>query len=118
TLALVHLCRGKFAEGKDWADRSAKIRGHVGGFQIELTLLYALASKDVDLARRAIAQAGQVEWSLPPDTKVLEQTDEALAAFSDHSRSPPDLAKAPREVEGFASNSALFLAAVAAFVGQ
>src|SRR6266536_198473 len=34
TRALVHLCRGEFAEGKDWADRSAKIRGHVGGFQI------------------------------------------------------------------------------------
>src|SRR6266567_3693504 len=95
--ALVHLCRGEFAEGKDWADRSAKIRGHVGGFQIELALLYALASKDVDLARRAIAQAGQVEWSRPPPTKVLELTDEALAAFGDHSRSSPDLAKAPRE---------------------
>ena len=118
TRALVHLCRGEFAEGKDWADRSAKIRGHVGGFQIELALLYALASKDVDLARRAIAQAGQVEWSRPPETKVLEQTDEALAAFSDHSRSPPDLAKAPREVEGSRSTGNLFLAAVAAFVGQ
>src|SRR6266702_2791334 len=37
TRALVHFCRGEFAEGKDWADRSAKIRGHVGGFQTELT---------------------------------------------------------------------------------
>jgi TolB-like protein len=118
TRALVHLCRGEFAEGKDSADRSAKIRGHVGGFQTELTLLYALASKDVDLARRAIAQAGQVEWSLPPDTKVLKLTDEALAALIDHSRSPPDLANAPREVQGFVSNGNLFLAAVAAFVGQ
>jgi TolB-like protein len=118
TRALVHFCRGEFAEGKDWADRSAKIRGHVGGFQIELTLVYALASKDVDLARRAIAQAGQVEWSLPPDTKVLKLTDEALAALTDHSQSPPDLAKAPREVQGFVSNGNLFLAAVAAFVGQ
>src|SRR6266496_1848469 len=106
TRALVHLCRGEFAEGKDWADRSAKIRGHVGGFQIELALLYALASKDVDLARSAIAQAGQVEWSLAPDTKVLKLTDEALAAFSDHSRSPPDLAKAPGEVQGFRSPQA------------
>src|SRR6266496_1681281 len=118
TRALVHFCRGEFAEGKDWADRSAKIRGHVGGFQIELALLYALASKDVDLARSAIAQAGQVEWSLPPDTKVLKLTDEALAAFGDHSRSSPDLAKAPREVQGFRSTGNLFLAAVAAFVGQ
>src|SRR6266496_246314 len=106
TRALVHLCRGEFAEGKDWADRSAKIRGHVGGFQTELTLLYALASKDVDLARSAIAQAGQVEWSLPPDTKVLKLTDEALAAFGDHSRSSPDLAKAPGEVQGFRSPQA------------
>ncbi len=106
TRALVHLCRGEFAEGKEWADRSAKIRGHVGGFQIELALLYALASKDVDLARSAIAQAGQVEWSLAPDTKVLKLTDEALAAFSDHSRSPPDLAKAPGEVQGFRSPQA------------
>jgi TolB-like protein len=118
TRALVHFCRGEFAEGKDWVDRSAKIRGHVGGFQTELTLLYALASKDVDLARRAIAQAGQVEWSLPPDTKVLKLTDEALAALTDHSQSPPNLAKAPREVQGFVSNGNLFLAAVAAFVGQ
>src|SRR6266496_4697227 len=116
--ALAHLCRGELAEGKDWADRSAKIRGHVGGFQTELALLYALASKDVDLARSAIAQAGQVEWSLPPDTKVLKLTDEALAAFGDHSRSSPDLAKAPREVQGFRSTGNLFLAAVAAFVGQ
>jgi hypothetical protein len=118
TRALVHLCRGEFAEGKDWADRSAKIRGHVGGFQIELALLYALASKDVDLARRAIAQAEQVEWPRRPETKVLELTDEALAAFSDHSRSSPDLAKALREVEGPRSTGNLFLAAVAAFVGQ
>ena len=118
TRALVHLCRGEFVECKDWADRSAKIRGHVGGFQIELALLYALANKDGDLARRAIAQAGQVEWSRPPETKVLELTDEALAAFGDHSRSSPDLAKAPREVEGSRSTGNLFLAAVAAFVGQ
>ncbi len=118
TRALVHLCRGEFAKGKEWTDRSTKIRGHVGGFQIELTLLYALASKDLELARRAIAQAGQVEWSVPPDAKVLELTDEALAALTDHSRSPPDLAKAPREVQGFVSNGNLFLAAVGAFVGQ
>jgi len=118
TRALVHLCRGEFAEGKDWVDRSTKIRGHVGGFQIELALLYALASKDVDLARRAIAQAGQVEWSRPPETKVLEQTDEALAALTDHSGSAPNLAKAPGEVQGFASPGNLLLAAVAAFVGQ
>jgi tetratricopeptide (TPR) repeat protein len=114
--ALVHLCRGELAEGKDWTDRSAKIRGYVGGLQIQLALLYALAIKDVDLARGAIAQAGQVEWSRPLDTKVLELTNEALAALSDHSRSPPDLAKAPREVQGLWSN--LFLATVAAFVGQ
>jgi len=91
---------------------------YLKAFQIELALLYALASKDVDLARGAIAQAGQVEWSRQPDTKVLKLTDEALAAFSDHSRSPPDLAKAPREVEGSRSTGNLFLAAVAAFVGQ
>src|SRR5437899_4243177 len=36
---------------------------YLKAFQIELALLYALASKDVDLARGAIAQAGQVEWS-------------------------------------------------------
>jgi TolB-like protein/Tfp pilus assembly protein PilF len=116
--ALVHLCRGELAESKEWADRSAKIRGHVGGFQIQLTLFYALAIKDVDLARWAIAQAGQVEWARPVDTKVLELTDEALAALSDHSRSPPDLAKAPREVQGLRSIGNQFLAAVAAFVGQ
>jgi TolB-like protein len=116
--AFVHLCRGELAEGKDWTDRSAKIRGHVGGFQLQLTLFYALAIKDVDLARWTIAQAGQVEWGQPPDTKVLELTDEALAALSDHLRSPPDLAKASREVQGLRSASNLFLAAVAAFVGQ
>jgi adenylate cyclase len=116
--AFVHLCRGELAEGKDWTDRSTKIRGRVGGFQLQLTLFYALAIKDVDLARWAIAQAGQIEWGQPPDTKVLELTDEALAVLSDHSRSPPDLAKASGEVQNLRSASNLFLAAVAAFVGQ
>jgi TolB-like protein len=116
--ALAHLCRGELAEGKDWTGRSAKIRGYFGGFQIQLTLFYAVAIKDVDLARWAIAQTGQVEWGQPPDTKMLQLTDEALAALSDHSRFPPDLAKAPREVQGLWSTSNLFLATVAAFVGQ
>ena len=116
--ALVHLCRRELAAAKEWIDRSTKIRGHVGGFQIELTLLCALASKDADLARRAIAQTSQVEWSRSPNIKLLAVTDEALNAFTTHARPVPDLAKAFTEAPQTGAPDPAFLAAVASYIGQ
>jgi len=116
--ALVHLCRGELAEAKEWTDRSATIRGRVGGAQNQLILHWALATNHVDLARRALVQSSQIEWSRPPNPKVLELTEQALSAFSDHVRSPPDLTEAPLEPQSFLAIGNFFLATVATFVGQ
>ena len=116
--ALVHLCRGELAEAKEWTDRSATIRGRVGGGQNQLILFWALATNHVDLARRALVQASQIEWSRPPNPKVLELTEQALSAFSDHVRSPPDLTEAPLEPQSSLATGNFFLVTVATFVGQ
>jgi TolB-like protein len=116
--ALAHLCRGELAEAKEWTDRSAKIRGRVGGGQNQLILIWALATNHVDLARRALVQSSQIEFARPPNPKVLELTEQALNAFNDHVRSPPDLTEAPLEPQSFVATGNFFLAAVATFVGQ
>jgi len=116
--ALVHLCRGELAEAKEWTDRSATIRGRVGGGQNQLILLWALATNHVDLARRALVQSSEIYFARPPNPKVLELTEQALSAFNDHVRSPPDLTEAPLEPQSFPTTGNLFLAVVATFVGQ
>jgi TolB-like protein len=116
--ALAHLCRSELAEAKEWTDRSSTIRGRVGGGQNQLILLWALATNHVDLARRALVQSSQIEFARPPNPKVLELTEQALSAFNDHVRSPPDLTEAPLEPQSFFATGNFFLAAVATFVGQ
>ena len=90
---------------------------------VGLDLGRAPAEKSLQAIRQRIKAEAGIDYSFIAGSHthhgpVLELTDEALAAFGDHSRSSPDLAKAPREVEGSRSTGNLFLAAVAAFVGQ
>jgi TolB-like protein len=116
--ALIHLCRDELSQSKEWTERSAKIRGLFGGFQVDLQLFYALSAKDVPLARSALAQARQVPWARPPDPKILDILDQVLAAVNDSSRSPIDLRQTQLEPPSFTADGNLYLAAIAIFVGQ
>jgi TolB-like protein len=117
--AMVHLSRRDFAQCRELIDRSEKIRGKIDGLQIRVELFYALSNSNIDLAQRAVVLArssSSPEWSRPPDRQLIEVMDQTLANVGG---SPPDLARALKEVESLGEPyNGVLLAAVAAFVKQ